>query len=210
VKPEYYRADQVRRLPPLILHPFSDNTSPNKLVQSSRASLMLQGLLPNHDLSVEQLEKTIVEGRFCEIRMLYYVGRDVLRWVDQCMEVVKTEPEMRRLDIEPPSFTTMLIYDAPEPIREKLSRWGVQDYASIFSRAVGLNGVFAELPEPRQITVEFMKNYHSYADRLYSAWCDLYSWLHIRPEDFPFELYASSEYSRMLAREWEENGDTAR
>jgi hypothetical protein len=209
MKPVYYIADSVRRLPPLILHPFSDNASPNKLVQSSRASLMLQGLLPNDEYSVEQLEKTIVEGRFCEIRMLYYVGRDVLRWVDQCLEVVTREPEMRRERIQPPSFTTLLIQDAPEAIREKLTRWGVQDYASIFSRAVGLNSVFAELPEPNQITVEFMKNYHSYADRLYSAWCDLHSWQQIRPEDFPFELYASSEYSRLLAREWDENGGRA-
>ena len=33
-------------LPPLILHPFADAGGPDKLVESSRASLMLQGLLP--------------------------------------------------------------------------------------------------------------------------------------------------------------------
>lgn len=209
MKPEYYVADHVQRLPPLILHPFSDNASPNKLVQSSRASLMLQGLLPNQEFSVEQLEKTIVEGRFCEVRMLYYVGRDVMRWVDQCMEVVTRDAELRRVQLQPPSFTTMLVCNAPAPIREKLTRWGVQDFASIFSRAVGLNAVFADLPEPHHITVEFLKNYHSYADRLYLAWSDLFSWQPIRPQDFPFELYASSEYSRMLAREWQESGDTA-
>jgi hypothetical protein len=206
MKPEYYIADGARRLPPLILHPFSDNASPNKLVQSSRASLMLQGLLPNEEFSVEQLENTIVEGRFCEIRMLYYVGRDVLRWVEQCVEIVTRDTDLRRVGIHAPSFTTLLVEDAPEAIRDKLRRWGVQDYASIFARAVGLNAIFAELPECRHLTPEFIRNYHSFADRLYGAWCDMYSWRHIRPEDFPFELYASSEYSRMLAREWEENG----
>jgi hypothetical protein len=207
MKPEYYIADKVRRLPPLILHPFSDNASPNKLVQSSRASLMLQGLLPNEEFSVEQLETAILEGRSCEIRMLFYVGRDVLRWVEQCVEVVGRDPELRRTGIHAPSFATLLVEEAPEAIREKLSRWGVQDYPSIFSRSIALNSVFAELPDVHQLTVEFVRNYHSYADRLYSAWCALYSWRHIRPEDFQFELYASSEYSRLLAREWEESGN---
>ena len=42
-------------LPPLILHPFSDERGPNKLVESSRASLMMQGLLPSGHLTPEQL-----------------------------------------------------------------------------------------------------------------------------------------------------------
>ena len=33
-------------LPPVILHPFTDPSGPDKLVESSRAHLMLQGLLP--------------------------------------------------------------------------------------------------------------------------------------------------------------------
>ena len=36
----------ARKLPPLILHPFADAGGPEKLVESSRASLVLQGLLP--------------------------------------------------------------------------------------------------------------------------------------------------------------------
>jgi hypothetical protein len=203
MKPEIYVADRTHRLPPLILHPFTDAASPAKLVQSSRASLMLQGLLPNEEYSVEQLEKTIVDGRFCEIRMLCYVGRDVARWVDQCLEVTTRDPGLRHAGIQPPSFTTLLIDDTPEPIRDKLSKWGVQDYGSIFSRAVALNGIFAEVPNLEQLTADFVKHYHVYADRLYQAWRELYSWRHIRSEDFNFELYASSEYSRMLAREWE-------
>src|SRR5947207_2615606 len=76
-------------LPPLILHPFSDATGPERLVESSRASLALQGLLPTGEQSPEDLERKVLEGRYCEIRMLFYVGRDVLRWVDQCMEQVE-------------------------------------------------------------------------------------------------------------------------
>ena len=68
-------------LPPLILHPFADSASPGKLMQGSRASLMLQGLLPNDEFSLSQLQELLVEGKVCEIRMLYYVGKDLLRWM---------------------------------------------------------------------------------------------------------------------------------
>jgi hypothetical protein len=40
-------SQDTRKLPPLILHPFADPTGPDKLLESSRASLMLQGLLPS-------------------------------------------------------------------------------------------------------------------------------------------------------------------
>ena len=77
------QAERTWSLPPLILHPFSDANSPQKLVQSSRASLALQGLLPVKDESLERLEEIVLEGRFCEIRMLFYVGKDTARWIDQ-------------------------------------------------------------------------------------------------------------------------------
>src|SRR5450631_2772489 len=79
-------------LPPLILHPFADASGPGKLVESSRASLMLQGLLPAGEFTAEQLESRLVEGRFCEIRMLFYVGKDLVRWVEQCLEFVGGYP----------------------------------------------------------------------------------------------------------------------
>ena len=68
-----------RRLPPLILHPFADATGPDKLVESSRASLMLQGLLPSSGQSQDELDRALLDGRFCEIRMLFYVGKDLTR-----------------------------------------------------------------------------------------------------------------------------------
>ena len=72
------------RLPPLILHPFSDGSGPDKLAESSRASLMLQGLLPNDEFTFEELNRRLLEGRFHEIRMLCYVGKDLERWIEQC------------------------------------------------------------------------------------------------------------------------------
>jgi len=57
---------------------------------------MLQGLLPTGEQSSEELEKTLLEGRYQEIRMLFYVGRDILRWIDQCVDHVSRYPEMQK------------------------------------------------------------------------------------------------------------------
>ena len=46
--------DRTWRLPPLILHPFSDAAGPNKLVESTRASMILQGFLPNNEFTVSE------------------------------------------------------------------------------------------------------------------------------------------------------------
>src|SRR5260370_37598735 len=67
-------------LPPLILHPFADANGPNKLAESSRASLKLQGLLPQGEASREDLDRSLLDGRYSEMRMLYYVGKDLMRW----------------------------------------------------------------------------------------------------------------------------------
>ena len=68
-------------LPPLILHPFAEPVGQNKLVESSRANLMMQGLLPAGERSPEDLDKSLLEGRYSEVRMLFYVGKDVVRWI---------------------------------------------------------------------------------------------------------------------------------
>ena len=51
---------RIWMLPPLILHPFSDASGPGRLVESSRASLMLQGLLPTGELSTDEDRKSVV------------------------------------------------------------------------------------------------------------------------------------------------------
>src|SRR6185369_2307259 len=85
----------ARKLPPLILHPFADQSGPHKVVESSRASLMLQGLLPTGEQTSEDLERTLLEGRYQEVRMLFYVGKDILRWIGQCIEHVNRYPELQ-------------------------------------------------------------------------------------------------------------------
>ena len=194
---------QTWTLPPLILHPFSDPDGPNKLVESSKASMMLQGLLPSGTLSKEDLDRTLVNGRFCEIRMLYYVGRDLVRWIEQCIEQIDHEPELQGKNYKWQTFAAYLVEDAPETVQAKLKKWGVADYKSIFSRALGLNAVFVEAPGQDLLTPNFIKNYYRFADQMFAVQQHQASFSRLPAGSFDFELFASGEYSRMLSKEWE-------
>jgi hypothetical protein len=190
------------KLPPLILHPFAEAAGPDKLVESSRASLMLQGLLPSGEITREELDRRLLDGRFCEIRMLFYVGKDLLRWIEQCMDLVERDEDLKRAGFCYQSFAAILTEDPPRKIREKLKNWGVADYKSIFSRALGLNAVFNEVPQRHLVTDEFVRHYYRYADQLFACRQLLWSFGEIKSTEFDFDLYASGEYSRMLEREW--------
>lgn len=194
---------KVWKLPPLILHPFSDASGPNKLLESSRASLMLQGLLPSGDFSAFELEQKLLDGRFCELRMLFYLGRDLDRWIEQCLEVVERDETLRNMGIKRQSFCMLLVEDPPDNIREKLKAWGVADYKAIFSRAIGLNSVFADVPERDLLNLDFIRNYYRFADHMFACNQQLAAFTEIRCRNFQFDLFASGEYTRMLERQWD-------
>jgi len=197
-----YNSDRLWKLPPLILHPFTDITGPTLLVESSRANLILKGLLSAEAFSPEQLKRTLLEGRYCEVRMLYYVGKDLVRWLEQCVELAAREDQLRNSGIKEQSFASLLLEDPPPIVREKLNGWGVTDYRSIFSRSLGLNAVFAEAPERCQLTDDFVRSYHSFADHMYTCY-RTEPFTEIHSVNFDFEIYASGEYSRLLEREWQ-------
>ncbi len=192
------------RLPPLILHPFAEAAGPDKLVESSRASLMLQGLIPSGSLSRQELDERLLSGRYCEVRMLFYVGRDLMRWIDQCLDLAQRDDTLREAGMCYQAFAAILVDEPPRQVREKLQKWGVADYRSIFSRALGLNALFAELPSRDSLSDEFIRHYYRYADQLYLCRQLLWTFTDIRPQHFDFDLYASGEYSRLLEREWGE------
>ena len=194
----------ARSLPPLILHPFAGQGGPAKVIESSRASLMLQGLLPTGERTTEDLDLSLMQGRFSEIQMLYYVGKDLVRWIDQCLEHTSREPELRDRNIRYQSFAAFLVNHAPDPVQSKLRRWGVADYRSIFMRALGLNTILGEAPEPGCFSEEFTRNYYRYADQVFSSRQSQVSFSSIEDLGFEFEIFASGEYSRMLEREWAE------
>jgi hypothetical protein len=192
----------TRNLPPLILHPFADASGPNKLVESSRASLMLQGLLPSGEQAPEDLDRALLAGRYQEVRMLFYVGKDLVRWIEQCLEFVNRESDLRDLGICYQSFAAHLVQNPPATVESKLRKWGVSDYRSIFSRALGLNLLLADVPAREMLADEFVRNYYRYADQLFQTHQSQTQHADISGMGFDFEIFASSEYSRMLEREW--------
>jgi len=192
------------RLPPLILHPFSDATGPSRLVESSRASLMLQGLLPTGEFTREELDQRLLDGRYCELRMVYYVGRDVMRWLEQCVDLAGRSPEEFPSGTDLHSFAAYLVQNPPDSVRQKLARWGVADYRSIFSRGIALNAMFAEAPPRHILADDFVRNYHHFADQMYSFFQRQTQFCDLDAESYAFDLFASSEYSRMLERAWGE------
>lgn len=198
-------AGKVWQLPPLILHPFSDPAGPDKLVESSRAHLMMQGLLPSGGLTPEEIEERLLDGRFCEVRMLFYVGRDLVRWVEQCLEMTERDEILRRAGLKFGSFAQLLIESPPPDVKEKLTRWGVVDYKAIFMRALGLNSLFNDIPQRHLFHPMFLRHYYRFADQLYLIRQQAEPSPRIDVANFPFQIYASGEYSRILERQWEES-----
>lgn len=191
-------------LPPLILHPFSDQSGPGKLLDSSRASLMLNGLLPSDDASEEELMQRLLEGRLCEIRMLYFVGKDLLRWTSHCVDFASSIDELQEAGVREQSFAAFLVTDPPKNVQEKLRSWGVLDYKSIFSRAMGLHAVFAAPPTGDVVSPHFVRNYYRFADHMFACRQQVEPHTDLTPVNFHFDIYASGEYSRMLERAWGE------
>jgi len=192
----------VWALPPLILHPFNERVPPSTLLENSKAALMLSGLIPNDGTDDEALKRRLLNGRYAELRMLFFLGKDVFRWLDQCVECARKIPELAD-DVEPQSFACLLTADPPHNVRQKLISWGVADYSSIFARAIGLNAAFAEPPALALLSEEFLRAYHRYADHLFQCFMESRPHRPLQQLNFRFDLYASGEYSKLLESEWE-------
>jgi hypothetical protein len=192
----------VWQLPPLILHPFNERVSPGTLLENSKAALMLSGLIPSEGIDREELKRRLLTGRHSEVRMLYFLGKDVFRWIGQCMEIVERTPGPGSTSVKRQSFAGLLTGSPPPPVREKLIRWGVADYPAVFARAIGLNTLFAEPPEFQALAEDFLRHYHSAASLLYQSFIDAEPHRVIDGKNFQFDLYASGEYTKILETAW--------
>ena len=190
------------RLPPLILHPFSGPEDTSVLMESSRASLALQGFLPKQEVGPQDLDLQLLRGRYAELRMLYYIGKDILRWFEQCTETVSTSSAFigRRLRAE--TFAVFLVQHVPPHVKTKLEGWGVLDFCALFRRSIGLHVVFTELPPAEGFSPDFLRRYHRHLDQWYEQ--RLRDSVFDRPDadEFTFDLYASGEYTLMLEQSW--------
>lgn len=191
-------------LPPLILHPFTESSATVRMLESARSSLEA---LRNDGAASEpggEIEQRLLDGRFTELRMLFYVGKDVQRWIEQCVEACERVPELEGRLILPQTFAQMLIEQTPADVEEKLRSWGVIEYARIFSRAIGIYNQFREPPDIAILQADYLRYYYRYADYAYSAWRDLRSAPILAQSSFPFTLFASGEYARILEEQWKE------
>jgi len=165
---------------------------------------MLSGLIPADGADPDELSRRVLVGRYGEIRMLFFLGKDVIRWLEQCLDWVTRIPELSDREWRVQSFAALLGLSIPAEVKEKLTRWGVTDYVAIFRRAIGMNALFANPPAFADLADEFLRNYHKYADSLYSCFMELQEYPKLDVQRCRFQLYASGEYSRMLESQWEQ------
>ncbi len=195
-------------LPPLILHPFNEHVPPSVLLDNSKAALMLSGLIPSDGTDPEELGRRLLMGRYGEIRMLFFLGKDIFRWLEQCMDWAARVPELADRGWRPQSFAALLTASTPADVKEKLVRWGVADYISIFCRAIGMNALFTNPPAFGDLAGEFF-----FVITIATPIpCTAAIWnssntLPSTPASSSFGLYASGEYSRMLESQWEEKAE---
>src|SRR5580704_7295981 len=101
-------SEAVWQMPPLILHPFNERVSPGTLMENSKAALMLSGLIPSEGVDRQELKRRLLTGRHSEIRMLYFLGKDVFRWIGQCLEIAERIPELQSVGLKRQSFAGLL------------------------------------------------------------------------------------------------------
>ena len=77
--------ESLWELPPLILHPFNERVPPSALLENSRAALICR-VYPNDGTDADDLKRRLLDGRYSERRMLFFLGKDVFRWIGQCLE----------------------------------------------------------------------------------------------------------------------------
>lgn len=192
--------EEVFMLPPLVLHPFSRPADASSLLECSRANLMLQEVIPRDGRTVEELRSALFEGRYCEMRMLFYIGRDLNRWVGQCLEAVDQADDPQKGGIRFQSFAALLTGSLPAQVEERLHGWGVFDHRLLFARALALNGVFAQFPEAVEFSEEFVNEYQVYADAIFTRRQQLCRFEKLDAERIGLNIYTSSEYSAILER----------
>lgn len=190
------------RLPPLILHPFSGPEDTSALMESSRASLVLQGFLPRPETAADDLDQQLLRGRYAELRMLFYIGKDLTRWMDQCAESVVFSGQFEGCRIKPETFAVFLVQHVPDHVRMKLESWGVLDFCALFRRSIGLHTVFHEFSSPETFSPDFLRRYHRHLDLWYEQRLRDSVFDRPQPRQFTFDLFASGEYTLMLEQSW--------
>ncbi len=54
--------------------------------------MTLNGFLPEGNSNRDELQRLVLAGRYQEIRMLSFLGKDILRWVEQYTDFAARNP----------------------------------------------------------------------------------------------------------------------
>jgi len=176
-------------LPPLILHPFNRERDAAAVLDSIKLSLYLGGMgEPGLD------KEPLLRGRYAEFRMLCLVGKDVMRWIAQCVDFAGRDAVLANAGIQPQSFADFLVDRTPPAVAARFESWGVLDYRRILSRAIGVNAVFPDPPGFDVICAGFLEDYYAYADTLFACYRGLTAFTPLEAAYFGFSIYTSDEY----------------
>jgi hypothetical protein len=134
--------------------------------------------------------------------MLLFLGKDLFRWLHQCVEFLDRSGE-KDPRVNEQSFAALIVEEPPEAVRTKLEKWGVTDRRAVFSRAIGINSLFNNPPSLDALSPLLLRHYHRFADYAYICYQHLRPFLPLDPKQYQFDLYASEEYARFLADQWE-------
>jgi hypothetical protein len=180
-------------LPPLILHPLDRGLESTAVLDSIKLSLHLSGMAET-DVEPERL----LRGRYVEFRMLCLVGKDIMRWIAQCVDFAGRDELLAQAGLRPQSFADLLVNRTPPAVIARFESWGVSDFRRLVSRAVGLNAVFPSPPDYTVLSPRFLEEYYSYADSLYACYLSLGRTVPLDPASFAFSVYTSDEYLSTL------------
>ncbi len=181
-------------LPPLILHPFDRGLDSASAYGSIQLSLLLNGM------GGQGMEKaSLLRARYIEFRMVLLVGKDAMRWIEQCLDFAGRDADLAKLAIKPQSFADLLVNRTPQHVAARFESWGVLDFRRILARAIGLNAVFPEPPEYGVVSTAFLEEYYAFADSLFTCYRGLTPFTPLNPESFAFSLYTSDEYLSQVA-----------
>jgi hypothetical protein len=184
---------RVWELPPVILHPFNNGADAGAILTSIRLSLSADILHAPGDDRAEARER-LLQGKYCEFRMLCFLGRDLKRWISQCTDFVLRDTLLANTGIREQSFSDLLVKRTPASVVTRFESWAVVDYHRILRRAIGIAAIFPYPPEYALLTTEFLENCGAFADILFACYQELSSFRALDPEQFRFALYTSSEY----------------
>ena len=137
-----------------------------------------------------------------DVRTLVYLGKDIFRWIGQCLDHMKRSAEVD-VRCNAQLFSALIVDSPPVAVREKLASWGVSDRRKVYSRAVGMRCLFEDPPDINLLSPEFLQSYHRFADSAYVRFECLAEHISLDSGRFDFQIYSSQELWRILSDQWQ-------